>query len=1291
MILAAERLEKVPVEQRGWEWRYLKQQTRGGLFTLRGHTTQVLGVAFSPDGERIVTGAGRGIGPSEVKLWDARTGIVVLQLNDLPEPENQSWEPQVFSLGGARLATASRDNTARVWDARTGKLQWELKHASPVIRVCLSPDGSRVVTNCPDGTVKVWDAETGKPQWEFKGTGEWTTAAFSPDGTRIFLGRLANATAKVLDARTGKFVSELTGCNDNRGLAFSPDGKRIVAGGNRVKVWDAEKGGPPLLDLGGLMQVAGSTTFSPDGTRILIGDIDGVAKVLDARTGTPLFTLKTPQASGAGTHWMTGWGSGEQSASFSPDGTRIVTVGGVRGAHVAKVWDARTGVELLALQGHTNLVFCAAFSPDGEHIITGGLDTTAKVWDARTGTPRLEMGEPGRNVNSVAFSPDGMRIVSGGGEAAKSSHSTFSDRGPGHATVWDARTGVAQVELKGLKGTTQCVAFSRDGTRIVTGGSIPFGRRMPNGEATVWDARTGAALLELKGCEQSVNSVSFSPDGTQIFTAGGGLSLPGRDLKVWDARTGAILFDLKQQGMFRGSGLDAVPRGGCVAFNSDGTRFVVGGMLSNGSSATEATVWDANTGRVLLELKGRGGAAQCAAFSPDGARIVTGGGNNRDSNRTAKVWDAATGTQLPFELKGHMGPVVSVAFSPDNQRIMTGSEDRTVRLWDARTGTTLLQLRGFRDILTSAAFSPDGTRIVTGEVGGTVTVWDTRTEKTPPTLRGHTDIVVAAGVSFSPDSTRIATGSSDRTVKVWDTRTGAILLDLKGQEGMVQSVSFSPDGGRIATGSQDRTVKVWDTRTGAVLLDLKGHEAAVGSVAFSSDGTRIVSGDGSTAKLWDARTGEALTELKGEGGSMSRVAFSRDGTRIVTVSANKAFVKVWDAGTGKELPGEAVPSALANERISPDGRLFADVAAGAAEVNLFSLKPDEEELAYRRLRTQPKLWRYRASYEEARTARDDFAARFYLKLLLELLPPAGRPALEAKAELDSLAPLSELVQEHRQAGKQDQALPLLIKIVTVKKARLGPQDPDTLNSVNELGVLYWQLRQYDKSVPVFEELVKIREVKLGRDHVGTLGAVANLGVNYRDAGRLKEAIALLEEVHRAAKKNPELLWVTGELFATYTKAGEIAKVGDLLRQEVTEARKSLPPDSPDLAGMLAQLGLNLLEQKKWDEAESIIREALTIREKTQSDAWTTFNTKSLLGGALLGQKKYADAEPLLLKGYEGMKLREKTIPPQANTRIPEAIDRLIELHTATNKPDEAKRWQAERAKYPAASKQAEKK
>jgi len=125
-------------------------------------------------------------------------------------------------------------------------------------------------------------------------------------------------------------------------------------------------------------------------------------------------------------------------------------------------------------------------------------------------------------------------------------------------------------------------------------------------------------------------------------------------------------------------------------------------------------------------------------------------------------------------------------------------------------------------------------------------------------------------------------------------------------------------------------------------------------------------------------------------------------------------------------------------------------------------------------------------------------------------------------------------------------------------------------------------------------------------------------------------------------------------------------------------------EHPQTVGTMANLGLAVLQQKKWADAEPLLRDCLAIREKHIPDSWLTFDTQSMLGGALLGQKKYAEAEPLLLKGYEGMKTREKTIPKAggAELRIPEALDRLIELYTAINKPAEANKWQAERAKYP---------
>jgi tetratricopeptide (TPR) repeat protein len=231
--------------------------------------------------------------------------------------------------------------------------------------------------------------------------------------------------------------------------------------------------------------------------------------------------------------------------------------------------------------------------------------------------------------------------------------------------------------------------------------------------------------------------------------------------------------------------------------------------------------------------------------------------------------------------------------------------------------------------------------------------------------------------------------------------------------------------------------------------------------------------------------------------------------------------------------------------------------------------------------------------------------------------------------------------------------------------------------MNYLAAAYWSAKQLDKSIPLFEETLKLREAKLGRDHPDTLTTVGNLGVNYKDAGRLQEAIPLLEEANRAAKHYPTLSFVGPQLLAAYAKAGENAKLANLLLERLPEVRKAVPKDSPQLADLLAQIGMVLLQQKQGAEAEPLLRECLAIREKMQPDVWLAFNTKSMLGGALLGQKKYAEAEPLLLAGYEGMKQREKTIPPPSQDRIPQAIERLVQLYEATGNQDATVKWRNE--------------
>jgi WD40 repeat protein/CHAT domain-containing protein len=308
------------------------------------------------------------------------------------------------------------------------------------------------------------------------------------------------------------------------------------------------------------------------------------------------------------------------------------------------------------------------------------------------------------------------------------------------------------------------------------------------------------------------------------------------------------------------------------------------------------------------------------AFSPNGQRIVSGGWD-----KTVRLWDAKTGTPIGQPLNGHEDVVSSVAFSPDGQRIVSGSEDKTVRLWDTKTGTPIGQpLKGHEDVVTSVAFSPDGQRIVSGSRDYTVRLWDAKTG-TPigQPFKGHEDMVTS--VAFSPDGQYIISGSNDRTVRLWNAKTGTpIGQPFKGHEDRVSSVAFSPDGQCIVSGGWDKTVRLWDAKTGTPIgQPLKGHEGVVTSVAFSPDDQRIVSGSNDkTVRLWDAKTGTPIGQpLKDHEDVVTSVAFSPDGQRIVSGSQDNT-VRLWDAKTetpiGKTIKGH---SAMVNSvAFSPDGQ-----------------------------------------------------------------------------------------------------------------------------------------------------------------------------------------------------------------------------------------------------------------------------------------------------------------------------------------------------------------------------------
>jgi serine/threonine protein kinase len=276
---------------------------------------------------------------------------------------------------------------------------------------------------------------------------------------------------------------------------------------------------------------------------------------------------------------------------------------------------------------------------------------------------------------------------------------------------------------------------------------------------------------------------------------------------------------------------------------------------------------------------------------------------------------------------------------------------------------------------------------------------------------------------------------------------------------------------------------------------------------------------------------------------------------------------------------------------------------------------------------------------------------------------------------DTLTALDNLALAYQGAGKVQEAIRLLKQVKEAREKKLGTDHPHTLNTLNSLAVAYWSANQLDRSIPLFEDARKYVEARFGRDHPNTLKALADLGVNYRDAGRLDEALPLLEEAYRKGKPHASLAWVGRNLLSTYVKAGKTTEAASLLRESLANARKRMPAGSPQLAGELAAAALQLLQLKQHAEAEALLRECMALREKLaekkQVAPWQLANVKSLLGGALLGQKKHAEAEPLLLAGYQGLKKDETAIPPQCKVYLTQALQWLVDLYDALGKKDEA--------------------
>ncbi len=569
--------------------------------------------------------------------------------------------------------------------------------------------------------------------------------------------------------------------------------------------------------------------------------------------------------------------------AYSPDGWRIAA------ATRKDIWmyDARSGVALKLLTGHTDSVLTVAFSPSGNTLASGGADGTVRGWFVRSG--RLFETITGHEgpVRSVRFSPDGSTLASAGEDKL--------------IRLWDGWNVELKGTLEGHLGSVDTVAFSPDGLTLASGSR--------DGAVMLWDVQTGKKLRTLEGHEQPVSSVAFSPDGRTLASAGRPqsvdprLSRDGR-IKLWDTRTGEQVRTLEGHSHTVG----------CVAFSPNGD------LLASGGGWYDDTVrmWNTRTGEEDRILEGHIGGVNSIAFSPDGVKLASA------SSGSIRMWDTGTGEHLRTLVHG----VAGCAFAPDGKTLAVGGAE-AIEIWDARSGEKLRTLPGLTGSV--LAFSPDGTTLAIRGIHDytIILLCDVRSGEVLQTFEAHTDHVVSA--AFSPDGKVFASGwphKGNSLLRLWDAHTGEPLHVISFDEDFVRAVAFSPDGRTVYTGGWHSGIRIWDVHTGELLHTLvggAGELSPITSIVFSPDGTRFASGSGDlTVHVWDTRTREMLHTLTGHGSSnaVKALSFSSDGEILAT--GGDDTIRLWDVRTGALLwKFEGHASSVESVEFAADGNMLA--------------------------------------------------------------------------------------------------------------------------------------------------------------------------------------------------------------------------------------------------------------------------------------------------------------------------------------------------------------------------------
>lgn len=569
------------------------------------------------------------------------------------------------------------------------------------------------------------------------------------------------------------------------------------------------------------------------------------------------------------------------AASFSPDGQLIASVSDDR---TIKIWQ-RDGSEVKDLTGHTDRVTHLAFSSDSQLLATTSADKTVRLW-RRDGSLMSTIAGHADWVTAVSFSPDRQWLAT-----------ASRDRTIKLWRITGNQTQLLQT-LTGHTGWVNSVSFHPSGQLLASAGE--------DGTIKIWRTagnprKANALIKSFAASPERITTIAFSPDGKTLVSASG-----DRTIKLWSL-TGQLLQTLEGHSdqvnsvRFSPDGKFLVSGSGDLTirlWNLDGTllqTIVAHGAEVNsvGFSPDGKTVISASTDKTVRlwatqkPVQTYGTGIYAARFSPDGKTFAIAGWD-----KTIQIWQqtdrAAT---LLKTLSAHQAPVMALSYSPDGQMLASASADKTIKLWSLPDGTLRQTLTGHTGEVMAIAFSPDGKQFVSGSADKQIKLWNLADGTVAKTLTGHTDTV--ATVVFSPDGQTIASSGFDRTIKLWKL-DGTFLKDLGQAGAAISALRFSPDGQTLAVTSWDNTIQLWNFRDAKLLRTLNGHSDGVTSLDFSSDGKTLISGSAdATIKLWNVSDGTILKTLVDHLDSIRSVQLSPDGKTLVSSSENSGAI-LWN-------------------------------------------------------------------------------------------------------------------------------------------------------------------------------------------------------------------------------------------------------------------------------------------------------------------------------------------------------------------------------------------------------------